>query len=83
MDRLPPQCPRPRFALLLFLSDVDYQQAAQALESSRETIRLICLPFSDPRRRVPNRRLMSRIIEWTRGEVHPADFYEAIQRDAA
>lgn len=76
MDRLPPPCPRPRLALLLFQSNVDYQQAAEALESSRETIRLICLPFADDRRRVPNRRLMARIVAWTAGETKPADFYE-------
>lgn len=77
MDRIPAPKRRPFFALLLFEAGVDYQQAAKALASSRETIRLVCLPFEDPRRRVPNRQLMGRIVAWTAGRVRPADFYEA------
>lgn len=76
MHALPPPLARPRFAFLLFQAGLDYHQAAQALGSSRETVRLICLPFADPRRRVPNKRLMARIVEWTRGDTQPADFYD-------
>lgn len=78
VERLPPPKPMPLFALLLFQAGVDYQQAAVALESSRETIRMICLPFEDPRRRVPNRKLMVRIVDWCGGRVRPADFYEPV-----
>ncbi len=78
MDRLPPPLVRPQFATALFEAGLDYQQAAVALQSSRETIRLICLPFNDPRRRVPNRKLMQRIVDWTEGKIRPADFYEPV-----
>lgn len=75
MDHLPPPRHRPRLAALLFEACVDFRAAAEGLRCSRETVRLICLPFDDPRRRVPNRALMARIVEWTRGEAQPADFY--------
>ena len=83
MDTLPAPRPRPRFAHLLFRSDVDYRGAAEALGCSHETVRLICLPFADERRRVPSKRLMERIVEWTRGETVPGDFYEPISRAIA
>ena len=83
MFQLPPPVRRPKLAELLFARDVDYRQAAAALGSSRETIRLICMPFGDVRRRVPNARLMSRIVTWTAGEVRPADFYEVDLEDVA
>lgn len=77
MFQLPPPKKHPKFATLLFARGVDYREAAEALGSSRETIRLICLPFDDDRRRVPNARLMARIRAWTGDEIRPADFYES------
>lgn len=45
------------------------------LAPSIETVRLIRLPFTDPRRRVPAEPLIALIYAWTGGEIIPADFY--------
>lgn len=75
MDPAPP--PRPRPALDRFLSDrrISYRRAAAPLQTSHETVRLICLPFDDPARRVPNKALMERIYRWSAGEITANSFY--------
>jgi hypothetical protein len=75
MQSPPAPVRRPAFAQWLFDHDLDYQQAAKSLDSCRETIRLICLPFDHPKRRVPYGKLMERIVKWTGGRIRPADFY--------
>lgn len=42
---------------------------------SIETVRLIRLPFTDPRRRVPGKDLAELIHAFTAGEVPPSAFY--------
>ena len=73
---------RPRLALFLFERDLTYRDAAEPLQTTHETLRRICLPFSDPGRRVPQRALMGRIVAWTGGEVVPNDFYAPVLRAA-
>lgn len=44
---------------------------------SIETVRLICLPFSDPRRRVPGGEVLELIHRFTAGAILAAHFYPA------
>lgn len=73
----PPPAPlrRPKLAQFLFERDLSFAAAGEQLGRTREWVRLICLPFDDPRRRVPDLDDMERIVAWTGGEVTPADFY--------
>ena len=66
---------RPKLARYLWDRDVDLRAAGEALGRSREWVRLACLPFEDPRRRIPDAAFMERIHAWTRGEITPSDFY--------
>lgn len=66
---------RPKLARFLWERDLDFRAAADHLGRSREWVRLVCLPFDDRRRRIPDREDMERIHDWTKGEVTPADFY--------
>lgn len=84
----PPIKPRPRFALWLWQRDILLRKAGEALECSYEQVRVICLPFDDPNRRVPSEALIERIVEYTGGEITAADFYpphlvrQAVQGEA-
>lgn len=42
---------------------------------SDETVRLICLPFEDPRRRVPRGGILQAIEKMTAGQIGEPDFY--------
>lgn len=44
-------------------------------ERSDEWVRLVCLPFDDPKRRIPAQADVERAFEWSRGEITPADWY--------
>lgn len=77
-----PARPRPPFARWLFERDLDFRQAAARLGCSHETVRLICLPFDDPKRRVPNVALMDKIIALTDGEVAASDFFQKTAAEA-
>lgn len=68
---------RPKLATYLFERDITFRAAGEALGQSQEWVRLVCLPFDDPRRRVPHKDVMERIVAWTQGAVVPADFYPA------
>ena len=72
----PDPLPRPAFARFLWERDIDLARAAEAIDCSAEHVRRICLPFSDPKRKVPAPDLMARIVRWTNGQILPADFYE-------
>jgi hypothetical protein len=66
---------RPKLAVYMFEREITLRMAGEALDQSPDWVRLVCLPFDDPRRRVPNKEAMERIVAWTGGEIAPADFY--------
>lgn len=66
---------RPKLAHFIWSRNLDWREAGKQLGMSGEGVRAICLPFGDPKRRIPRPRTMKRIGEWTQGEVGPADFY--------
>lgn len=68
---------RPTLARYLWDRELSFRAAGEALGRSSEWVRLVCLPFDDPRRRIPDQADMERIHAWTRGEVTPSDFYPA------
>jgi hypothetical protein len=76
MQPAPPPRSRPAFDLWLAVRKISYREAAEPLQTSHETVRLICLPFDDADRRVPNKDLMARIYRWTAGEIPPSSFYD-------
>ncbi len=81
----PPQpLSRPKFAQFLWSRDLDFVQAGRALGRTKEWVRRICLPFDDPRRRIPSSEDMRLIFDWSQGEISPADFYPPdLQRDVS
>ena len=82
MQPAPPPRPLPPFALWMTVRGLTTRQAGDVLKVSHETIRLICLPFDDEERRVPNKDLMRRIYTWTQGEIRPRDFYPYDREEA-
>lgn len=71
----PVKISRPALAQWLWERGLTLKQAGELFTCSYEQVRAICLPFSDPGRRVPAEELMERIVERTAGEIRPADFY--------
>lgn len=71
---------RPRPELDHWIRDhgLDYAQAAKLFGCAAEFVRLMCLPFDDPARKKPGRRLMAVIVRVTQGKVKPGDFYPAV-----
>lgn len=67
--------PRPAIAAWLWHRHLYLKDAAELFGCSTEHVRRICLPFGDPGRRVPTEQLMASIVEKTKGEITPADFY--------
>lgn len=66
---------RPRLALFIWERNLDLKVVAEAIGCSHETVRRLCLPFGDSKRRVPAEELMSRILDWTGGQITAGDFY--------
>jgi len=71
---------RPRLAQFLWERDISFREAGRALDRTGEWVRLICLPFDDPRRRIPDLQDMERVFNWTGGVVTAGDFYPAALR---
>lgn len=67
---------KPKLALFIFERDLTLHAVGEAIGCSHEHVRRLCLPFGDPRRRVPDDALMKEIVRWTNGQIGPADFYD-------
>jgi len=74
--------PKPELALWLWLRDIGLREAAGLFGCSYEQVRLMCLPFADPRRRVPDAYLLQRIIDATAGAIGIIHFFAPDQRPA-
>jgi len=74
---MPPDSPicRPAFAVWLYARGISREQAAGALDLSPITVQRYCLPFDNDDRRIPPPAVLERIVDWTGGEITPADFY--------
>lgn len=75
--------PRPAFARWIWERGYTLKEIGDAIECSYEHVRLICLPFVDAKRRVPEQELMRRIHAFTEGEIgfeswYPADLQSAL-----
>jgi hypothetical protein len=66
---------RPKFARFIWERDLTDREAADQLGRSRGWVQLLCLPFDDPRRRIPSAADVELIFDWSRGEIGPADWY--------
>ena len=74
--------PRPKFAYWLYDRRLTNRAVAPGLGCSHETVRLICLPFADPDRRVPRATLLASIVALTDGEITERDFHQVRERAA-
>lgn len=77
---IPEPVERPALAEWLWRRNIDLRAAADLFDGrcSPEQVRLICLAFDDPKRRVPGKDLMEVIVARTGGDVAPADFYPPV-----
>lgn len=85
--RLPPRQLRPAFAQWRYERNLTTRETARLLEEiaarhglqgfscSQEWVRLICLPFGDAKRRVPQGDHLSAIAVLTEGDIGESDFY--------
>lgn len=80
MTQPPQEIGRNEFDEWCWRRGIDLRAGAEALDASVETIRLIRLPFSDPKRRVPAKDLAERIYAFTSGVVIPAHFFPPSMR---
>lgn len=71
----PPVRQLPPLAFWLFRRGLKLREAAGPFGCSAEYVRLICLPFDDPDRRVPTPDVIAAIHTYTQGEIGPADHY--------
>jgi hypothetical protein len=55
--------------------DLTLSQVGAVVDRTHEWVRLVCLPFSDPKRRVPSHVDVVKLFEWSGGEIGPADWY--------
>lgn len=74
-ERAPDVVQRPKLAVWMFARGLRMPAAARTLGVSTEQVRRWCAAFDDPIRRIPRPEMMRRIVDWTGGEVTPADFY--------
>lgn len=71
----PPPANRPKFWRYVRERDLGLAEVAKVFDRSSEWVRLICLPFDDPKRRTPDEADIRAIHEWTGGEVGAGDWY--------
>lgn len=83
--RLPTPRPRPAFALWRYERNLTLRATADLLEQSagfricsHETVRVICLPFGDPGRMVPDSALQDAIEALTEAKVRGQDWAEPV-----
>lgn len=68
---------RPAFARWCWERDLKLKEVGDDIGCSYEQVRLICLPFNDPKRRTPDELLIRRIYEYTGGEISVTHWYPA------
>lgn len=68
---------RPKFARFIWERGLDYRAAGRHLGRTGEWVRLVCLPFNDARRRIPDGDDVAKISDWSEGEIGPSDWYPA------
>ena len=66
---------RPPLALWLWLRGYNWKQAGDLFRCSGEAVRLWCLPYDDPNRRMPDEASLTNIKAGTGGAITAADFY--------
>lgn len=71
----PAVVPKPELALWIWQRGLSLKRAGELFGCSYEQVRLMCLPFADQARRVPDTDLMRRIIDATAGEIGLKHFY--------
>jgi len=74
LDTPPSPIKRPKLALFLWERGLRFRDVEAPLGRSYEHIRQVCLPFSDPGRKMPDEALLARIEAFTHGQVTKGDF---------
>lgn len=82
--------PRPKFAHWRYERNLTLRRTAELLTEaaglkvcSHETVRTICLPFSDPERSYPDPQVLAAIRTLTNGVITNLDFEPVLSEAAA
>lgn len=71
----PPLQLRPKLASYLFERGLRAVDVAGHLGVQANQIRRYCMPFGSTLRAIPSIPVMEKVVEWSGGEITPADFY--------
>jgi len=74
-SRSPKPLSRSKFDHWCWLRGLKLSEIGEAVGCKPERARRMRLPFGDPLRVIPDEAEMSRIAEFTEGEIGPSDFY--------
>lgn len=77
MSAAPPPEPAARPKLWRYYRErqMTLSEVGAVFGRTAEWVRLVTLPFDDPKRRTPALEDIARAHEWTGGEIGPADWY--------
>lgn len=73
----PPPANRPKFWRFYRERELTPALVGEELGRSSEWVRLVSLPFDDPKRRVPDKDDVELIHRWSGGEIGAGDWYPA------
>lgn len=71
----PPPANRPKFWRFCRERELTTRQIMEIFDRSDEWVRLVCLPFHDNKRRIPDQADIERIYMWSQGAIGPQDWY--------
>ncbi len=77
MNESPPPAPANRPKLWRYYRDrgMTLAEVGAVFGKTAEWVRLVTLPFGDPKRRVPAADDVEAAFNWSGGEITPADWY--------
>lgn len=82
-ETAPPAENRPKLWRYYRERHLSREEVGQAFGRTAEWVRLVCLPFDNPNRRVPSLDDVTRAHEWSGGEIKPSDWYPPELSEAA
>lgn len=71
----PPPEIRPKLWRFYRERNLSAVQVGRVCGRTREWVRLITLPFDDPKRQTPSPDDIAKLHDWSGGEIGPADWY--------
>lgn len=74
-ETAPPAESRPKLWRYYRERGLTREEVGHAFGRTAEWVRLVCLPFSSDKRRVPSPDDVERGYQWSGGEIRPQDWY--------